>query len=740
MNSGNVSSSGGETGDVPGSADRGLAVGLHLLASTPDCIMVLSLDGRIVSMNAAGQRLMQVESFTDIELRPWSALWPQGSRTEVDRAMDVARAGHTSRFSDYCPTLAGEPRWWDVVVSPVFVNNEAVNGILVIARDVSAQKVAEQSLRSSEQRFRALADNIAQFAWMADKTGFIFWYNRRWFDYTGTTLEEMQGWGWRKVHHPDHVGRVVEKFSAHLASGKPWEDEFPLRGADGQYRWFLSRAMPISDENGEVALWCGTNTDVTEQREAARRLRQKARLIELSHEAIFVWSFDKGIQSWNRGCRELYGFESGEALGRTSHDLLQTRHGTTVAELEHTLRSEGRWSGEILHRAKSGEEVWVESRQELIDAGDSQLVLETNRDVTAKRKADQMARLLLGEVVHRVKNTLAVVQAIAWQTARNSRNVAQFLDAFDARLQSLSTAHNLLTATSWSGAGLGDVIATQIGASINAPDGGFRIEGPPVFLPAQAALQLSLIFFELAANARKYGALSVGDGKVHIAWSRRLQARDTVDIVWRESGGPPVVPPRARGFGLTLIQRTGTQPHLTCEMSFLPGGVVSRITVTACEQPADEERCYFDPLRTVAAAPAAAGERTSTDGTIPSLEVPSRRRVLIVEDEPLIAMDLEQMLEASGFTPLGVVTTIDEALAAIETMRPDIVVLDGSLNGEPVDSVANRLDALDIPFVMVTGFTQESLFERVRVRDIKVLRKPIDRSALISGLAAVALK
>lgn len=132
----------------------------------------------------------------------------------------------------------------------------------------------QEALRESEERFRTLADNMAQLAWMADKTGWIFWYNKRWFDYTGTVLEEMAGWGWQKVHHPDHLDRVVASIQHSWETGEPWEDVFPLRGRDGTYRWFLSRALPIRDAQGAVVRWFGTNTDVTEQRQAREALQQ----------------------------------------------------------------------------------------------------------------------------------------------------------------------------------------------------------------------------------------------------------------------------------------------------------------------------------------------------------------------------------------------------------------------------------------------------------------------------------
>jgi len=175
-----------------------------------------------------------------------------------------------------------EDVYFNFVYQPSRGESGAVDGILVHAVDVTELVRARQQAQESEERFRTLADNMSQFAWMADETGSIFWYNQRWYDYTDTTLEEMEGWGWQKVHHPDHVARVVAKISACFQSGTPWEDTFPLRGKDGTYRWFLSRAIPIRDASGKVMRWFGTNTDVTEQR---RLEQQKDDFISIaSHE------------------------------------------------------------------------------------------------------------------------------------------------------------------------------------------------------------------------------------------------------------------------------------------------------------------------------------------------------------------------------------------------------------------------------------------------------------------------
>jgi PAS domain S-box-containing protein len=140
--------------------------------------------------------------------------------------------------------------------------------------DLTERKAMEEALRQSEERFRALADNISQLAWMADEEGRIFWFNLRWYEYTGGTWEDLQGRGWERFHHPDHVKRVKARLEECLASGETWEDTFPLRAKDGSYRWFLSRAQLLRDPQGRYSRWFGTNTDITEQLEAQAAVRK----------------------------------------------------------------------------------------------------------------------------------------------------------------------------------------------------------------------------------------------------------------------------------------------------------------------------------------------------------------------------------------------------------------------------------------------------------------------------------
>jgi PAS domain S-box-containing protein len=171
------------------------------------------------------------------------------------------------------PDGGNAERVWTTNWHALKASSGEILGVNVVAEEITERKRAEAALAASETRFRELADNMSQFAWTADAKGSIYWYNRRWHEFTGTTLEEVEGWGWQKVHHPDHVDRVVNRIRQCFAAGTPWEDTFPLRSREGTYRWFLSRAQPIRNEIGDLVRWFGTNTDVTEQIEAEKALR-----------------------------------------------------------------------------------------------------------------------------------------------------------------------------------------------------------------------------------------------------------------------------------------------------------------------------------------------------------------------------------------------------------------------------------------------------------------------------------
>ena len=245
-----------------------------IVEQSEDAIISKTLDGIITSWNRGAEALF---GYTAEEMvgRPVAVLIPPERHDEEPAILNRLR--HGLRIAHY-ETVRRRKDGTDVPISlrisPIKDRQGIIIGASKVAREITERKRMEKALTDSEERFRSLADNITQLAWMADATGALFWYNQRWFDYTGTTLDEMKGWGWKKVHHPEHVDRVVEKFSRHVQTGQTWEDTFPLRSRGGSYRWFLSRAVPIRDERGNVLRWFGTNTDISAQRQVEQDLKQ----------------------------------------------------------------------------------------------------------------------------------------------------------------------------------------------------------------------------------------------------------------------------------------------------------------------------------------------------------------------------------------------------------------------------------------------------------------------------------
>lgn len=262
-----------------------------------------------------------------------------------------------------------------------------------VLRDLNAaleQRVAERTaeLRASEKLFRTLANAIPQLCWTANADGWVDWYNERWYQYTGTTPQDMEGWGWQSVHDPEALPAVVGRWQASLATGEPFDMVFPLRGGDGGFRPFLTRVMPLLDGDGKVARWFGTNTDITEQRKAEEALRAQADLLRLSFDAIILWRLDGVIESWNVGAERLYGYSESEAVGQVTHDLLATVFPKPWREIRAELLANDTWEGELRHRTYDGEEVIVSARKQLFrDANGVARILEANRDITSQTKA-----------------------------------------------------------------------------------------------------------------------------------------------------------------------------------------------------------------------------------------------------------------------------------------------------------------------------------------------------------------
>ncbi|MDP3550323.1 MAG: PAS domain S-box protein [Novosphingobium sp.] len=301
-----------------------------IIQSSDDAIISKDLNGTVLSWNPAATRIF---GFTEAEMVGQSIrkLIPADRQSEEDDI--IARVVRGERVKSFDTLRCGKDGTQIAVsltVSPVFDKAGKIVGASKIARDITARVEGQRARLESETRFRMLADNITHLAWVAEASGSIGWYNKRWYDYTGVPEGSTDGWGWDKVHHPDHVERVRDHFARSMAAGSEWEDTFPLRAHDGSYRWFLSRALPIRDEQGQILYWFGTNTDVTEMLEKEEQIR--VLLMEVNHRSKNLLAVVQALarRSGGNDPEFLQRFESRLSSLAANQDLLVRRGWSTI--------------------------------------------------------------------------------------------------------------------------------------------------------------------------------------------------------------------------------------------------------------------------------------------------------------------------------------------------------------------------------------------------------------------------
>jgi CheY-like chemotaxis protein len=283
----------------------------------------------------------------------------------------------------------------------------------------------------------------------------------------------------------------------------------------------------------------------------------------------------------------------------------------------------------------------------------------------------------------------------------------------EGRIKALSRVHAILSDTRWEGAELTRLVNEELAPYRSARADRIRVVGPDVVLNATTAQTLALALHELATNAAKYGALSQTSGTLELRW--RVEPTAIV-IDWQEAGGPPTRAPVKTGFGSRIITNS-IERQLDGKTSFdwRPEGLSCSLIVP--------HRPGFDTRRDVRA--------DSTKD--PSTHTMPCKRILIVEDEALVAMILEDQLQELGLAIVGCCATVAEAIKLLDADTPDAAILDVNLGGQFVYPVADRLIDRGIPFVFVTGYGRESVDQRYSA--IRVLEKPVERKAL-EGLFA----
>jgi PAS domain S-box-containing protein len=305
-------------------------------------------------------------------------------------------------------------------------------------QDITERRQAEDALRESKEQFQAMANGMPQLAWIADADGSTVWYNQRWYQFTGTTFEQMQGWGWQTVHDPELLPMVMERWKTAIAAGVPFEMEFPLRSADGHFRAFLTRVMPLNNSAGDVVRWFGTHTDISERKQAEERLAVQAEQLHHSRQALEQQSFmlqsvlDSMVEGlvaaneqgkfilWNPAAKKLIGLGAADLPPNQWSEHYGVFFGDKVTPippgqtpLERAIRGEVVHGEIFLRNPLLEREVWLEINSSPLRGRDGALRggVAAFRDIT-QRKADELEiRTLNNELEDRIAKRTEQLEA-----------------------------------------------------------------------------------------------------------------------------------------------------------------------------------------------------------------------------------------------------------------------------------------------------------------------------------------
>jgi PAS domain S-box-containing protein len=425
------------------------------------------------------------------------------------------------------------------------------------------------------------------------------------------------------------------------------------------------------------------------------------------------WDIARGDCVWDEGQKGIFGV--GEAFAVTPASIRGLVHRddwkTIVGILKKARRDAGSYQIEFRVCRPDGEVRWCLGTAAAIRNRADQVarISGVTMDITDRKEAEERQSLLAREVDHRAKNALAVVHSIVCLTRAD--NIKQYVAAVEGRIQALARAHSLLADARWRGANIAQLIQEELAPYRTPNFDRIKVSGRSISLEPRTAQALALALHELATNAAKYGSLSSPAGGVEVGWH---QNGASLELRWAEHGGPPVEHSGTGGFGIRVIKASvESQLDGTVVLDWRREGLRCTISIPHPWQP------FVDQSQ-------ASSQKTAQD--VAAVEVGPRRRILLVEDEILIAMAMVQTLGYLDFDVIGPFATVSDALAAVEREAIDAAILDINLAGEMVYPVAKALKARNVPFVFMTGYGWEA--GTGPFPEARVFQKPIDREVL----------
>jgi PAS domain S-box-containing protein len=565
-----------------GSPPRGLSLET-VLESTTDSVFVLDRDWRFAYLN--GRAMAQVAGGRDLIGQSIWDVFPDARETALWDTYNAAMAGRAAACEAfYQPRQA----WFEANAYPI----EA--GIAVFFRDISPRRKAEAEretllarLEYEHALLEAVIKQMPVGVLVAEAPGGkIILHNEAALELLGHSVEARDGLASDRpfsVLHPDGSPYVPEDFpiARALARGEEIERESLLhRRGDGSVARFIVSARPVRDEKGEIVAAVASVDDVTELHDSIERHRLA---LTAANMGDWQWDASTDLMTFSERAREIFGLAEGETMTRTR--LRGFVNADDLANAETTIddaaRGRSRYRVEYRYtRPHDGVTFWLLTMGYAMSRPDGSLsgITGVVLDVTERKRTEERQELLIRELHHRVKNTLATVQAIVGATARSAPSPEHFAAAFTGRVISLAKTHELLTEGAWQTAALQDMLERELKPYDDPMRPRITLEGPPVELATEEAVPLGMAIHELTTNAAKYGALSRPGGKLAVTWTLEpatdsASESSVLRLSWVERGGPPAAPPQKLGFGSRLLNRVLTaQLQAQVEMRFPPEG------------------------------------------------------------------------------------------------------------------------------------------------------------------------
>ena len=402
---------------------------------------------------------------------------------------------------------------------------------------------------------------------------------RQFKDLIGRNFSEVM-----RVKWPDPlVSEIIKQFEHTMQTGDLYvaPDIHERRRDHGNvehYEWRIGR-VKLADGHKTVVCYFRDISEQAAAREALHESEERFRLIVQNAQdyAIFTTDLDGTIATWNVGAERLLGYKAEDVIGISAAFIFtpgDQQAEVGLREIDTALET-GRSEEQRWYVRRDGTTFWGSGFLSLLhnDAGEHYGFLRILRDLTVRKRENDERKLLIGELNHRFKNLLAVVQSVSELSIRTTTSQSEFRKAFGSRLTALTTVQDLLCQREWQSADLSELIERTLAPFNDQTRGKLRAHGPPVTLSSSAAVLLSLIVHELTTNAIKYGALAQQSGKISCSWAIDRDGSE-LHLDWIESGVPLVTPSLTKGFGSHLLGRAvQAQFGGTVKLSFAPDGI-----------------------------------------------------------------------------------------------------------------------------------------------------------------------